>query len=447
MDYPNDRRDGYYDDNAVNQSSWQSYTGPQEPMRTPCRRRGRGWIAMVVVLLVALAAAIGIWRWVQDYSVCLERTANGLSLRVEERAAAADAAAPAPAEAAEPAEQDAAPKVQGSAGEDTLHSATELTILPGRAGAPTVSSDEEDALSLQEIYEKMIPSVVSIVTNAGTGTGIVMSEDGYLITNCHVIAQAQQITAMTWDETTYAAALVGSDEASDLAVLKIEPDAPLTAAEFGDSDALRVGDTVVAIGDPLGVKLRGTMTNGIVSAINRNLMVNDREMTLIQTNAALNNGNSGGPLINCYGQVVGVNAVKLSSYYSQATVEGLGFAIPISTAKPILDELIRNGYVAGRPAIGISGEQLPAAARVYYGLPEGVYVTYVSPTSGAWEAGVRKGDIITAIDGTAVSSVDALNTVKNRYSAGDTVTLTIYRSGQTADVAVTLMDEALQAQE
>ena len=444
MDYPNDRRDEYYDDNTVNQTPWQSYA---EPMRTPCRRKGHGWIVLVAVLIVALAAAIGIWRWVQDYSVQLERTPDGVTLRLQERSADTAESEPAQTTEAEaPEEASAVPKTQSAAQAD-LHSDTELTLQAGHAGAPTASSNDEDALSLQEIYEKMIPSVVSIVTNAGTGTGIVMSEDGYLITNCHVIAQAQQITAMTWDETTYTAALVGSDEASDLAVLKIEPDEALTAAEFGDSDALRVGDTVVAIGDPLGVKLRGTMTNGIVSAINRNLMVNDREMTLIQTNAALNNGNSGGPLINCYGQVVGVNAVKLSSYYSQATVEGLGFAIPISTAKPIIDELIQNGYVAGRPAIGISGEQLPAAARVYYGLPEGVYVTYVAPDSGAWEAGVRKGDIITAINGTAVSSVDALNTVKNRFSAGDTVTLTIYRSGQTADVDITLMDEALQTQQ
>ena len=444
MDYPNDRRDEYYDDNTVEQTPWQSYT---EPMRTPCRRKGHGWIVLVAVLIVALAAAIGIWRWVQDYSVQLERTPDGVTLRLQERSADTAESEPAQTTEAEaPEEASAVPKTQSAAQAD-LHSDTELALQPGHAGAPTASSNDEDALSLQEIYEKMIPSVVSIVTNAGTGTGIVMSEDGYLITNCHVIAQAQQITAMTWDETTYTAALVGSDEASDLAVLKIEPDEALTAAEFGDSDALRVGDTVVAIGDPLGVKLRGTMTNGIVSAINRNLMVNDREMTLIQTNAALNNGNSGGPLINCYGQVVGVNAVKLSSYYSQATVEGLGFAIPISTAKPIIDELIQNGYVAGRPAIGISGEQLPAAARVYYGLPEGVYVTYVSPDSGAWEAGVRKGDIITAINGTAVSSVDALNTVKNRFSAGDTVTLTIYRSGQTADVEITLMDEALQTEQ
>ena len=445
MDYPNDRRDDYYDDNTVNQTPWQSYT---EPMRTPPgRRKSRSWIAVLAVLIVALAAAIGIWRWVQDYSVQLERTPSGVTLRLQERTADTAAPEPEPATEAEtPEETDAAPKTQSAAQAD-LHSDTELMLQAGHAGAPTVSSEDEDALSLQEIYEKMIPSVVSIVTNTGTGTGIVMSEDGYLITNCHVIAQAQQITAMTWDEQTYPAALVGSDEASDLAVLKIEPEEALIAAEFGDSDALRVGDTVVAIGDPLGVKLRGTMTNGIVSAINRNLMVNDREMTLIQTNAALNNGNSGGPLINCYGQVVGVNAVKLSSYYSQATVEGLGFAIPISTAKPIIDELIQNGYVAGRPAIGISGEQLPAAARVYYGLPEGVYVTYVSPDSSAWTAGIRKGDIITAINGTAVSSVDALNTVKNRYSAGDTVTLTIYRSGQTADVDITLMDEALQTQQ
>ena len=249
MDYPNDRRDGYYDDNTVEQTPWQSYT---EPMRTPCRRKGHGWIVLVAVLIVALAAAIGIWRWVQDYTVQLERTPDGMTLRVEERTA--DTAEPEPAQTAEaetPEEASAAvPSPQPVAG-DTLHSATELTLQPGRAGAPTASSDDADALSLQEIYEKMIPSVVSIVTNAGTGTGIVMSEDGYLITNCHVIAQAQQISAMTWDETTYTAALVGSDEASDLAVLKIEPDEALIAAEFGDSDALRVGDTVVAIGDPL----------------------------------------------------------------------------------------------------------------------------------------------------------------------------------------------------
>ena len=208
--------------------------------------------------------------------------------------------------------------------------------------------EEKDALSLQEIYQKMNPSVVSIVSTlrsgTATGTGIIMSENGYIITTHHVIEGAYQLAVLTYDDTQYTAELIGSDAISDLAVLKIEAEG-LTAAEFGDSDALRVGDSVVAIGDPLGIQLRGTMTNGIISAINRDLTVEDRKMTLIQTNAALNNGNSGGPLINCYGQVIGINTMKMSSYYSSASVEGLGFAIPVSVAKPIIDELIENGYV------------------------------------------------------------------------------------------------------
>ena len=204
-----------------------------------------------------------------------------------------------------------------------------------------------------------------------------------------------------------------------------------------------MGDTVVAIGDPLGVTLRGTMTDGIISAINRDLTVNDRTMTLIQTNAALNNGNSGGPLINCYGQVIGINTMKMSNYYSSAaSVEGIGFAIPIDTAKPIIDELIEKGYVSGRPAIGIDGETLPATYRIYYRLPEGIYVTRVYASSDAAAKGISEGDIITAINDTQVSSMDQLNVVKNQFSAGDTVTLTVYRSGNYYTVEVILMDRA-----
>ena len=185
------------------------------------------------------------------------------------------------------------------------------------------------------------------------------------------------------------------------------------------------------------------MTNGIISAINRDLTVGDRTMTLIQTNAALNNGNSGGPLINCYGQVIGINTVKMSSYYTaSATVEGLGFAIPISVAKPIIDELIENGYVAGRPAIGISGDSLPTYYRAYYRLPDGVYVTSVNDGSDAKAKGIREGDIVTAINGEAISSIDDLNTIKNQYAAGAEVTLTIYRSGAYYEVTVTLVDQA-----
>ena len=325
-------------------------------------------------------------------------------------------------------------------------SGTKLNIVSSQESSDTTFSDEEGALCLQDIYSSVIDSVVSIssMTSSGTssGTGIIMSSDGYVITNHHVITGALVISVLTNDNQEYEAALVGSDEMSDLAVLKIDARG-LQAAEFGDSSKLRVGDSVVAIGDPLGVQLRGTMTNGIISAINRDLTVGDRTMTLIQTNAALNNGNSGGPLINCYGQVIGINTVKMSSYYTAtASVEGLGFAIPISVAKPIIDELIENGYVAGRPAIGISGDSLPSYYRTYYRLPEGVYVTSVNEGSDAKAKGIREGDIVTAINGEKICSIDELNTVKNQYAAGDEVTLTIYRSGTYYEVTVTLVDQA-----
>ena len=215
----------------------------------------------------------------------------------------------------------------------------------------------------------------------------------------------------------------------------------LQPAEFGDSGKLAVGDRVVAIGDPLGAQLRGTMTSGIVSAINRDLEVNDRTMTLIQTDAALNNGNSGGPLISCYGQVIGINTMKLRSYYS-TTAEGLGFAIPMAVAKPILEELMENGYVAGRPAIGISYDTLPLAFRIYYNLPEGVYISAVYDGSDAQAKGVAAGDIITAVNGTRVTSIDELNRVKNQFTAGDSITLTLYNGGSYRDVAVILIDQA-----
>ena len=271
-----------------------------------------------------------------------------------------------------------------------------------------------------------------------------MTADGYVITNHHVIKDARTVSVLTSDDRMLEAALVGSDKLSDLAVLKVE--GSFTPAQFGDSSVLRVGDTVVAIGDPLGVKLRGTMTYGIISAINRDLTVDDRTMTLIQTDAALNNGNSGGPLINCYGQVVGVNTMKMSGmsglYSGSASVEGLGFAIPMAVAKPIIDELIENGYVAGRPAIGISSETLPDAFRVYYRLPAGIYISGVTEGSDAQAKGIRAGDIVTAINGTPVTRTEELNTVKNQFTAGDTVTLTIYRDRTYYDVEVILIDQA-----
>ena len=421
------------------------------PMGSRRPRRRSGWLKGILAVLLVVAISFGAFYLMRNVGVRLEKTEDGVTLSMTNRSKQAEpeqAEQPIPSPSASAQTETAAPQqttqqpTQGA----YVGSGTKLNIVSSQESSDTTFSDEEGALCLQDIYSSVIDSVVSIssMTSSGTssGTGIIMSSDGYVITNHHVITGALVISVLTNDNQEFEAALVGSDEMSDLAVLKIDARG-LQAAEFGDSSKLRVGDSVVAIGDPLGVQLRGTMTNGIISAINRDLTVGDRTMTLIQTNAALNNGNSGGPLINCYGQVIGINTVKMSSYYTAtASVEGLGFAIPISVAKPIIDELIENGYVAGRPAIGISGDSLPSYYRTYYRLPEGVYVTSVNEGSDAKAKGIREGDIVTAINGERISSIDELNTVKNQYAAGDEVTLTVYRSGTYYEVTVTLIDQA-----
>ena len=450
-----DQNNEYY--NSGDQS-WRDQTNVYQTQReqpTPMGRRSprrkSGWLKGILAVLLVVAISFGAFYLMRNVGVRLERTEDGVTLSMTNRSKQAEpeqAEQPIPSPSASAQTETAAPQqttqqpTQGA----YVGSGTKLNIVSSQESSDTTFSDEEGALCLQDIYSSVIDSVVSIssMTSSGTssGTGIIMSSDGYVITNHHVITGALVISVLTNDNQEYEAALVGSDEMSDLAVLKIDARG-LQAAEFGDSSKLRVGDSVVAIGDPLGVQLRGTMTNGIISAINRDLTVGDRTMTLIQTNAALNNGNSGGPLINCYGQVIGINTVKMSSYYTAtASVEGLGFAIPISVAKPIIDELIENGYVAGRPAIGISGDSLPSYYRTYYRLPEGVYVTSVNEGSDAKAKGIREGDIVTAINGERISSIDELNTVKNQYAAGDEVTLTVYRSGTYYEVTVTLVDQA-----
>ena len=452
-----DQNNEYY--NSGDQS-WRDQTNVYQTQReqpTPMGRRSPrrtgGWLKGILAVLLVVAISFGAFYLMRNVGVRLERTEDGVTLSMTNRSKQpepeqAEQPIPEPSASAQTGTQTAAPQqttqqpTQGA----YVGSGTKLNIVSSQESSDTTFSDEEDALCLQDIYSSVIDSVVSIssMTSSGTssGTGIIMSSDGYVITNHHVITGALVISVLTNDNQEFEAALVGSDEMSDLAVLKIDARG-LQAAEFGDSSKLRVGDSVVAIGDPLGVQLRGTMTNGIISAINRDLTVGDRTMTLIQTNAALNNGNSGGPLINCYGQVIGINTVKMSSYYTAtASVEGLGFAIPISVAQPIIDELIENGYVAGRPAIGISGDSLPSYYRTYYRLPEGVYVTSVNEGSDAKAKGIREGDIVTAINGERISSIDELNTVKNQYAAGDEVTLTVYRSGTYYEVTVTLVDQA-----
>ncbi len=296
-------------------------------------------------------------------------------------------------------------------------------------------------MALQDIYAKAIDSVVSIAcrtsTGSASGTGVILSIDGYIVTNAHVVDGAQTITVTLTDGRELAATLIGADGASDLAVLHV-PAEDLTAAEFGDSSVLRVGDTVVAIGDPLGVELRGTMTDGIVSAINRDITIDGRTMTVIQTNAALNSGNSGGPLLNCYGQVIGINTMKIGSTVNTAGVEGLGFAIPSTTVKTIVNQLISQGYVSGRPSLGLSVESVPRFYQRYYGLPDGLYITDVEEGSPAAELGIQPGDVLVSVGGSSVSDVDTLSSLLYSYEAGDTVEIVIYRSRRQYALELTL---------
>ncbi len=299
----------------------------------------------------------------------------------------------------------------------------------------------DDGLSLQEIYRRNIPSVVSIsCTGYGgtsTGSGVIFDRRGYIVTNHHVISGAEGITVLLTDGRELTAALVGKDSVSDLAVLQIFAE-DLTAVSFGDSESLQVGDTVVAIGDPLGIKFRGTMTDGIISAINRDVEMSGRTMNLIQTNAALNSGNSGGPLINRYGQVIGINTMKIGAFADNAGVEGIGFAIPSATVKAVVEDLITYGYVPGRPTLGLQAESFSRFYQHFYRLPGGLFVSGVDSGGPAEAAGIREGDILLTVDGEAVGGTDDLSAILSGHGVGDILAVTVYRNGETLTTQLTL---------
>ena len=308
----------------------------------------------------------------------------------------------------------------------------------------SLNSKRDENLSLQEIYDLVSPAVVGINTyldelEYGWGTGVVFTADGYIITNTHVIQGCDAAKVMFADGSEYEAMLVGADVASDIAVLYIEGE-DLPYAEFGQSDELKVGDEAIAIGNPLGQAYTGTMTNGIISAIDRSIDYDGHSMTLLQTNAALNEGNSGGPLINACGQVIGITNMKIMNTYN-AAVEGIGFAIPSSVVKQVADQLMETGIVPGEPTIGIIAGQVGEEAMALYGLPSGVYVTSVSEGSDALEKGMQAGDVITAVNGVTITSVAEINRIKEGLEVGDTIVLTIYRDGETFDLEIALVDK------
>jgi len=397
-------------------------TGPTEP---PKERNGAmALMLMVIIFLFGIVTVLGVLNIRLFRELKLKRQETELALSFTTEATLPPETAP-----------QEAPMV--IAEEITDFSSMQLHQSPqSRDNIPM-----EGGMSLQEIYLQNIPSVVSIsctgYSSSSTGTGVILTEDGYIVTNAHVVDGAGAIDVLLTDDRVLSAAIVGSDEISDLAVLQVEA-TDLIPARFGDSGQLRVGDTVAAIGDPLGVKYRGTYTDGIVSAINRDVDMDGRTMTLIQTNAALNSGNSGGPLINCYGQVIGINTMKIGAFTDSAGVEGIGFAIPSVTVKDIVDQLISQGYVSGRPTLGIEGEALSAFYQHYYRLPAGLYITYVAPGSDAQEKGIEDGDMLLSINNQRIHTMEELKSILFDCEVGETVEAIIYRDGERYRVPLTL---------
>lgn len=311
-----------------------------------------------------------------------------------------------------------------------------------------VSTGSQDSSTIKSVVEQCANSVVEIqtesVTNgsnpfqqyvsSGAGSGVILTQDGYIVTNHHVIEDANSITVRTRSGDEYNASLVGSDEQSDLAVLKIDATG-LTPAVLGDSTTLEVGDLAIAIGNPLG-ELGGSVTSGIISALDREMTIDGQTMTLLQTDAAVNPGNSGGGLFNANGDLIGIVNAKSSG----ENVEGIGFAIPISTATDIIDELIANGEVTSRPTLGVSlynVEDEMTASQL--GVDRtGVYIVQIVDGGAADNAGLRSGDRIVSVDGSEVSSASDVRAALNKHKIGESISITVERNGQTQDFDVAL---------
>jgi serine protease Do len=335
------------------------------------------------------------------------------------------------------------------------------TIYKAAAGPTTVSAVDVSSvkdgspMTASQIYATFVGSTVGInvetVTNnvfgqpvkaAAAGSGFVITADGYIVTNYHVIDNASSIKVVFSNNQTYDATLVGGDEESDIAVLKIDATG-LTPVVIGDSDTLQVGETVVAIGNPLG-ELTFSLSEGVISAKDRQITMSDSTvMNMLQTDTAINNGNSGGPLFNSYGQVIGITSAKYSgqSSSSGATIEGIGFAIPINDVSSIIQDIMKNGYVTGKPYMGITVATVPESVASEYNMSQGALVKSVDSDSCASKAGLQQGDIITGIGDTKVTSSGDLITAKKSYKAGDTVTLTVDRNGQTLNLTITFDED------
>lgn len=398
---------------------WTQPTQPEEP-----KKKRRTWLK-ITALLLALAIVASLGR------ALLRSAINGLAAHN----ASGDSAQPA-------ADASGAASAPESAGEPYQR---ELTPLPETL--PTYDSGK--TLTAQEVYGINVDAVCGIATEVTTnvfgqtastavvGSGFVLTEDGYVVTNNHVVEGTDNVSVKLHDGSTYPAEVVGGDSLSDVALLKIEAEG-LSHVAVGDSDAIAVGEGCIAIGNPLG-ELTFTMTGGYVSALPREINISGKPISMFQTDAAINAGNSGGPLFDMAGNVIGITSAKISGITgSGASIEGVGFAIPINEALRVVYDLQEYGYVRGRAFLGVTVKELDAATADTYGLPVGPIVQSVVADSCADKAGIAVKDIILAFNGRTVQTYTQLMSALNKCSAGDVVTLRIYRAGAELDVTLTL---------
>ena len=329
----------------------------------------------------------------------------------------------------------------------TNKTSSSQTVIYETAENVSANTGTSSETTVEEVVSKVADSVVEIATESvttssylgkyvtsGAGSGVIVTANGYIVTNYHVIEDAKKITVTTTDGTQYEATVVGSDSDTDLAILKIDATG-LTSAVLGSSSNLLTGQSVIVIGNPLG-SLGGSVTTGIISALSREITISGNTMTLLQTNAAVNPGNSGGGLFDLNGNLVGIVNAKSSG----EDVEGIGFAIPIDTAKTVIEDLINQGYVSGRFKLGVSLTDVTTQQQAYqYNVSElGVYVSSVDTDSNASKGGIKSGDRIVSIDGEEVSSSSEVSTIIKSHTAGDKITIIVSRNSSQRTLTITL---------
>lgn len=431
-------------DNRFDYNSYYNSTGLGVPRK---RRKGLTYIALVLVTSFISSMVVGgalYSKFSKDLEKATLASLNAISL--SESTASFSGSNPSDFELARQF------KNEGMAGVESM------SVMP--EGMEKQAMNLATGYDVTTIAKKAGPSIVGIrMTIRGTrqnyfggsnsqtaeGSGIIISKDGYIMTNYHVVSGADPKSGISSrtvlevflpDGREAKATFKGGDSKTDLAAIKIDLN-NLPVAEIGDSSKLEVGELAVAIGNPLGMEFAGSVTVGVISALNRTVVIQDKTMNLIQTDAAINSGNSGGALLNSQGKVIGVNSVKIAA----SGVEGLGFAIPMNDAWPVVDQLIKYGYVRGRPFIGISGSEISETLSRAYNLPKGIYITDITAGSGAANAGLKAEDVLIGIDGKTVETMRDLDKIKESYKPGDTVTVRVARGNARIDLRLTFGEE------